>query len=287
MRSQGDFTVSKVSCGVDWISCTLAKDTLDSQVWYGDALFALQELSKQGYEIKSRKMLGFEGWAVDNCFVGANDTTFYAQFSGEKAEYAYPYLEHPKAHYSRIDLQVTVHYEQEHLKEGRYQYARAKHHNATLPKYRQRTVDIWIGNGGGDTVYIGAVSSDQRGRIYNKAKQSDLEQYERAWRYEVVLRNDYAVYMARTLYTKGASYAAFVVSQVSNWYRERGVEIRGLGSFDATPIATPRNVPTDVERKMRWIEKQVVPTVRKLAQLGYSEQVMDLLAKALIGSNQT
>lgn len=287
MSKSSPFVVEAVTCGVDWISASLRREEIDAQVWYRDAQEALYRVAEQGNKLESRKLLGFEGMACGNCFVGENDERLYAQFSGDNANMAYTYLDHPKANVSRLDIQATVKYDEEHQKEGRYQYAQAKRHNASLPTYRQRTVDIWIGSGGGDTVYIGAVSSGQRGRIYNKARESDLEQYIRSWRYEVVLRNEYALYMFRRICDKDSEAPAFIISQVVAWFAERGVSIRGLGHFKGDIAPTHRIRPTDVQRKLRWVEKQVIPTVRKLAELGYAEEVMDMLARALSANKHT
>jgi DNA relaxase NicK len=39
------------------------------------------------------------------------------------------------------------------------------------------------------------------------------------------------------------------------------------------PVALERviDIPTDVERKLKWLEKQVKPTLRKLSELGYGD----------------
>jgi len=60
-----------------------------------------------------------------------------------------------------------------------------------------------------------------------------------------------------------------------------------LGDWRGETIPTPRIIPTDVERKLRWVEHQVLPTIRKLAELGYVNEVMDMLSKALSADNQT
>jgi DNA relaxase NicK len=190
-------------------------------------------------------------------------------------------MEHPKLHVSRLDVQVTVQYDIELIKEGRYQYARSIHHDKGLPEYRRRKIHLYAGSDGGDTVYVGSPSSDNRGRIYNKAKQSNEQAYERCWRYEVVLRNEYALHLYRRMPSEVTEATKLILSYVSQWYAERGVNILGLELGHANIGTPPKQPATDVDRKLRWIRNQVVPTIRKLAELGYAEELMEAIAEAI------
>jgi DNA relaxase NicK len=270
-----------VYCGVDWISGTLGREEIANQTWLYDNLHALETVALMGNTYKRRSLLGFDGWESGGCFLGSNETTHYVQFAGKYANDAYDMLEHPKVHISRIDLQITVKYDTSLPKEGRYQYARAVHHNKGLPTHRQRKIDTYFGSSGGDTIYLGSPSSDTRGRLYNKEKQSNDAGYERSWRYEVVYRNKMANSVFRRLFDKDTTPSEFILQEVISWYHERGVDILGLvfGEFHATE--RPKEAKTDVKRKLIWIEKQVIPTIRKLASMGYAEELMTLIAEAI------
>lgn len=285
MSNRALATVDDVLSGVDWISATLGRDEIDDQVWMSDALHALFQVQLDGNAYKSRKLLGFDGFECGGCFVGSNDKMHYAQFTGQYADMAYEYLEHPKVHISRIDLQVTVKYSTELQKEGRYQYAHAIHHNKTLPNHRQRVINIILGADGSDTVYIGAATSDTRARMYNKQRQSLDVRYERAWRYEVVYRNQYAAPVYRRVVSQDNARTTIIIPEVVQYFRARGIEVLGMGNWGGNALPAPKAARTDVERKLRWIEQQVVPTIRKLSELGYTDEVMDLLSKALVGTD--
>jgi len=165
--------------------------------------------------------------------------------------------------------------------EGKRCYNAARNHNQSLPTFRQRKVDLWLGSGGADTVYIGSPSSEVRGRIYNKEKQSGLDAYQRSWRYEAVYKNEHSTRMFNSIVTKGDQTTRFIISQVVAFFRERGVTIRGLGNYEGRLLEPIRMKPTDAERKLRWVKTQVVPTIRKLAELGYAEELMEIIAEAI------
>jgi len=281
MSNRSAATADTVFCGVDWISATLGRDELDNQTWLYDNLHALETVQSYGNTYKRRSMLGFDGWESGGCFVGSNETMHYAQFAGKYANDAYHMADHPKVHISRIDLQITVQYSTELVKEGRYQYARAIHHNKGLPDHRQRKIHLFAGSDGGDTIYIGSPTSDQRGRLYNKAKQSGDKAYERSWRYEVVYRNQLALGVFRRVLDSGDAASKLILSEVLDWYLQRGVVVLDVRNSGHNTIAPPKQPKSDVERKLRWIRLQVVPTIRKLAELGYAEQLMETIAEAI------
>jgi Replication initiation factor len=281
LNNRSAATVDTVTAGVDWISATLGRDELESQTWVYDAIHALEKIAMLGNAYKRRSLLGYDGWECAGCFIGSNETTHYAQFAGKYANDAYRFLDHPKVHISRIDLQLTVQYSIELIKEGRYQYARAVHHNKGLLQHKQRKVNLYAGSDGGDTVYLGSPSSDVRGRCYNKARQSGEAVYERSWRYETVYRNEYACNVYRSVIDSGDAAATSIYQEVIAWWAKRGVIILGLELGGADVIAAPNPPRTDVQRKLRWIKNQVIPTIRKLAEAGYAVDVMEMIAEAI------
>lgn len=281
MAKRSDAKAATVWSGVDWISATLSREAIDNQVWLYDAIHALEQVQAYGNTYKRRSMLGFDGWESGGCFVGSNDTMHFASFAGKYANDAWHYLEHPKVHISRVDLQITVQYDVELNKEGRYQYASAIRHNRSLPEHRRRRIDLWAGSDGSDTTYVGSPSSDVRGRVYNKAKQSNEQAYERSWRYEVVYKNDYAGSVFRQLLNATNEVSDVILSETLNWYAQRGIIVLDVRANGRNAIEPPKQPKSDVERKLRWIKNQVVPTIRKLAELGYGEDLMTVIAEAI------
>jgi hypothetical protein len=269
--------IDEITAGVDWLSCSLAKEHIDYQVWRGDVYYALDSIAKDGYKVVPRKLLGYEGLSAGNCFVGDNDGGTYAQFSGEKANFAFDYVDHPQAKYSRLDVQMTVKYSVTNYNEGRRCYDAAMDHNSRIQSGGRRKIYIIIGSDGGDTVYLGAPSSEQRARIYNKEVQSEDVAFTRCWRYEIVLRDELSTQLYRQLtgdpFTRADECVAFVIT----WLATRGVVLPDLVRWSTSPVPIRRSRPTDVERKLAWLKHQVAPTVRYLTESGYRSQALDAL----------
>jgi hypothetical protein len=261
--------IEEITAGIDWISISLGKSEWGYELWRGEVLYALHQVAKEGNQTEHRKMLGYEGLASGNCFVGFNETTGYAQFSGDKANYAFDYAMHPRAHVSRLDVQVTIRTDVMNVREGKRCYRAAMDSNKNLREGRKRKIWLIVGSDGGDTCYIGAASSDQRARIYNKEVQSEDISYTRCWRYEVVLRNELSTELAASVPNQDAERAQFCVSFVADWLSKRGISIPNLVSKRATALPIKRTRPTDVERKLNWLRYQVRPTIRVLRELGY------------------
>ncbi len=269
--------IERITAGIDWISCTLGNTEYYYHEWRNNAYIALETVAQQGYVLRPRRLLGYEGHSAGNCFVGENEHGSFAQFTGEKADQVFHRIYYPTIHISRLDLQVTVKRDKMDVAEGRKSYREAMRANALLPEGRKRKLWFIEGSDGGYTAYVGSVSSESRARIYNKEVQSEDISYSRCWRYEVVLRNDLSTRTGRQIATSDITRADVVVSVVSAWLHKRGINIRGL-AFTALPaLPIERTLPTDVETKLRWLREQVAPTIRYLNDLGMREVCLDCL----------
>jgi len=269
--------VTKVTAGIDWLSATLPQGALDYHVWVADCYWALEQLAKEGFILEHRKMQGYEGMGFGNCFVGENDKGAFAQVTGEKANWFYPYTEHPKTHVSRIDAQITVQTDIVNLNEGKRCLVAARTHNKTLPVNKRRKPRMLLGEDGEDTVYIGSSSSDKQLRIYNKEAQSEDIRYTRCWRYEAMLRNDAAAPLYRKCLSEVYPATEFILSFVVDYCRQRGISIRGLEHIEPVALEYVVKPPTDIERKLKWLRDQVKPTIKKLSEAGYGDQAAEAM----------
>src|SRR6267378_2840287 len=227
--------IEVVNAGIDWLTATLPVEASMSADWYGRGLRYLQYIQKQGYELKERSLLGYTGLSCGNCFVGARDSDYICQWTGYHADDGFDAIYRPDMHISRIDVQVTVKY-------------------AVMPLTIAREA-----------------YRDQRGRIYNKEVQSEDVTYLRTWRYETVFRNNHATSISGHIYTHSSNKAQICADICAKWFTARGVACAWHNNDNALPIPLVRTLPTDIERKLHWLEMQVKPTIKLLCELGFRD----------------
>jgi DNA relaxase NicK len=276
-KATAPHTVEEIRAGVDWISCTLLKDEPSVTGFWLYARSCIQAVAREGNELEERSMLGFTGIKAGGCFTGDNEQRVYLQLAGEYADRWYDAIDTYQPHYSRLDLQVTVKYVKEQLTIAKDAYNDFLSGNEELSTPSRRKGYIIIGSDGGDTCYLGAPSSRQRCRIYNKAKQSERAAYERCWRYEIVLRNELAREWASLQRRGRLQVAESCVETVGQWLEARGISVPFCFRGDVAVLPKVRTLPTDVERKIEWLRTQVRPTVQYLTELGFESILLEAL----------
>lgn len=258
-------------------SATLMRDEAQSAAWYAYCSNCVLTVHREGNELEARSMLGFHGLKSGGCFAGDNEQRYYVQLAGEYADRFYEGIDRHNPHYSRLDLQVTVKYREYQPDIAKGVYSDFLSGNEELPTPSRRKGYIIIGSDGGDTCYLGSPSSRQRCRIYNKAKQSEREAYERCWRYEVVLRNELAREWAALQRGSGLKIAESCLETVGSWLEIRGIRVPFRFRGDVEVLPKLRTLPTDVERKLEWLRTQVKPTVAYLTELGFESILLEAL----------
>lgn len=247
------------------------------QRWRNSAFDALRLVVDDGNLPKPMVALGYVGLSAGGAFAGENGERGMLRVTSSWAGRVFRSVYHQTAHYSRLDLQVTLWGVKGGDKHGAQQRRAADRFNNALPKFKQRKVHIREGNDGGYTLYIGAPTSEQKGRVYNKGAEDKTGYYHDAWRYEVELHNDAADRAAHYLASLPTDIAPAVVASVVRWFGERGVTVP-IAPEDVPSAIVPTQRPrTDIERSIAWLREQVQPTVRRLRQLGLEDQVLDAL----------
>src|SRR3982750_3078630 len=158
----------EIRSGIDWLSITLTKDKPNASWWHHCLFMHITGLRTLGYDLKERSMLGYQGWACGNCFIGEREDDYFCQMTGYHANEAFELAYRDDAHVSRIDVQVTVKYAVMDYNVAREAYDASMASNELLPSKRRRKIYIICGSDGGDTLYVGAASSETRVRLYNK-----------------------------------------------------------------------------------------------------------------------
>lgn len=269
--------VARVAAGIDWLSMSLDRNAPNSGWWANTAHEVMNEVVGEGHVRKGYKLNGYDGWGAGGCFVGERVDGYFAQFSGSYADDSFWRLYRPDAHLSRLDLRVDVQFKEMPPNVARKGYRDGIRANDKLPLARRRKLYLVMGSDGGDTLYVGSPSSDQRGRLYNKEVQSEDPRYSRTWRYECVYRNDYAGAVAQAVIAAGEADFSAIRTIVSQWYGNRGISTSAFATGETSVVPIVRTLPSDVDKRLAWLRSQVAPALRWLQDAGASTEMWESL----------
>lgn len=270
--------IDEVRAGIDWLSCTLAEEASGVGRWAAECIDIIAKVGDDGHTVQPFGLNGYKGVLSGGCFYGKREDGRYLQLSGSYAQRFYRLIARSDLNISRLDLAVTVKFRTMPIDLGRQAYDAAIEADRSVQSSRRRKIWYMSGSDGGYTLYIGAPSSDQRARIYNKEVQSDVSEYAKCWRYEVVLRNKLATQQFDSLSTASEVYTPIIVSSVCwSWFLVRGVAVPWTNDTEAAILPIQVQATSDAEKKLSWLTKQVRPAVKWLIEHGYKERVFNAL----------
>lgn len=267
-----------VQADVDWLSmsthdtgaCRALLEWRDRRfAVLGDEGYAERQWSAHGYQYRSRGQVA----------VAVGRREILCQLSGGEAAASFDSCVRWATNVSRIDLAVTgrLDVDRSRLAEEAYRLA------SGAPRGRGRPTELTLilGQDRGDTLYVGSRTSDQRGRLYDKGRESGEPAYQNCWRWEVQYRRAYAMSAVRSLVAapqKGPTIAATVAS----WFTSRGVGATYRVTSEPIDSRPDRKTPDD-ERWLAWARKCVRPRAEQLAaRYGWR-----FVAEALVGRIRT
>lgn len=264
------------SCGVDWLTVTTTREDVGALWWEMLTKDARQKggLDGQITEWGNQWYVGAkaQGWKWG---YSQSNAGYITVLSGEMANSMYHrfMVHHSRA--TRVDSQVTV-----RLKQAEPDFIeRAYNYLESGNLKRAAKCAKIVNNQGGETLYIGSRQSENFGRLYDKGVEQGSEEKGVMYRYEVERKGQSARRMADTIACEhsGNVRAKFLVSDVHKWFDIRGCPLL----FDKTKtdlvIEQGHRVETSVDRKLEWLRTQVRPTVSKLSELGYEQQLREAL----------
>lgn len=271
--------LDEVRAGIDWISCSLVEDAKGIGHWAAECLDIIGAIGDEGHAVQPFGLNGYRGVKAGGSFYGKREDGRYMQLSGAHAQQFYRRIMRPDLHVSRLDLAVTVKFKSMPGQLGEDAYnAAVEAVRSSQSSNRHRKVWYMAGADGGYTLYIGSPNSDQRARIYNKEVQSEEASFSRCWRYEVVLRNDLASKQFESLCAVHEVYTPIVVSScVWSWLLVRGLDVPWAGDTNDTILPVEKKPPSDAQKKLQWLTKQVKPAVKWLIEHGYADMVYNAL----------
>lgn len=265
--------ITGITAGVDWLSATLPKSAKRWTNLVRNGHDALLSIKADGYEMAPRSMLGYAGMGCGNCFVGMREDDVMVQFTGHHADRFYAYMMLQRPDVARIDIQTSVQYETMPLNIAKDAFRDGNEVALKMPKHMRRKLLLMTGTDGGDTCYVGSSSAEQRSRIYNKEIQSEDPKYTRTWRWEVVFKNEAADEIVNVLRGPQEDIREKCAEIVAAWHIKRGITPDWSQYVRGTVLPIVRTLPTDVQRKLQWLEHQVKPTIRVLQELGYNDSI--------------
>jgi len=257
---------------VDWLTITTRPGPeSESLQMLGDQMLLTQ--ADLGNERIPWSWRGYCGERAGAVLLGTRDDSSLLTVSGHHAASYIQRVWKVGHHVTRLDLQVTYRFHEHHA-------------NVAAGLYAERVVPIddttfassytlLTNSKGGQTLYVGAPSSDQRGRVYDKAAESQSDSYRNCWRYEVQLRGDPARFAAEAL--ADAQWNARTCSDlVWSWYTRRHVRVPWTSDTPLN-ITIPAPGQTDADKKIAWLALQVGPAVAWLARHGDLERAISVL----------
>ena len=201
---------------------------------------------------------------------------------------------------SRVDLQVTVQFAQDDPELAARAYTQLEKLDQTgqmrSVNGRPPIYTLWKSSNGGQTLALGKRTSRAYGRLYDKGRDPRNSSDENAfykccWRWEIELKDDYSrnfFLERRENHNQGEIelQQEQIVSTVFGWFMDKLVACPPLlDSRDETYARfnicdVPRELST-VEEKLRWLQKQVAPTVALLCAYGFEAEVLESLRLAV------
>jgi len=270
-----------VTPSIDWITGTTKKDEIGLR-WY-ELFNDYKDGQEATQEVKDWAKYGYNGKQCGNVLWGYNPENGYLLTAMSSVAHVYWHqMVGPSVNVTRVDLAVTIEYSRAIRNLAAKYFNMARVHGLDKPQKR-----IMQSNDGGQTLYVGSVHSEQLGRVYDKGVHLGTNPPGEIWRYEVTYRKPRASQVAQVLMelnrTSGATIET-IASTVYDWFLSRGVR----PMFDATgdPLRAQVYVDeTSVDRKLRWLQTQVRPSIAWLMSKGKDQEVLDALGLQYLQSD--
>lgn len=264
--------VLRIAATVDWLTAT------HRGVGYSRALatYGMHLVSREARMGNPRSpwaFYGYVGTVSGRASVGERRDGAICVVRSDLAAEVWKHVHSFADHVSRIDLALTVWYARP--MEG----VTDEYEAAILGRSKQAghpiTVGRWHSAKGGETLYIGARSSERFCRIYNKHAQSGSADYQNAWRYEVEYKGDAAGAVADALAVTNDQPGCIsdtVLDYLARYGLHLPIDTGSLAVRDRHQLDTT----TDAKR-LEWLRSSIRPTILGLVERQGYEKVLETL----------
>lgn len=269
-----DFRTLHQSAAVDWVTMTV-KDVNDREKVlrrYQRIKLAMLEL---GELPRPWGMKSYRGFSIGHMRWGTRTDSDIIILSGIDAQAFWTLFAPLCSNCSRLDLAVTCRIDSP-MPGLLEMYKREARAIGRVPSRRYPHIE----NGtGGQTLYVGSRSSDQFGRVYDKAReQGDARWFDRCWRYEVQYQDTLAKLALKSIIDLPSSteLAGRINALVYTWFQTRDIpplfELKG-----GAQVLERSAVVVTSSKQLAWLTTQVRPTVQQLLQGGFEDEVLQAL----------
>ena len=249
--------------GVDYYTGTCADEKRARIIQDKAALFIMQEHAA-GNEKRNWGMYGYEGFHCGGVAVGTRHDGTIVRLSGPTAQAQWSKFFKLCDNVSRLDVQATMRWSLPS------QTMIARHFRSAMRLHRlgrvRRKITMLRSSDSSATIYLGKRQSDRFGRIYQKDRESGLDHYQDAVRYELELKGDLAAQTARDLHSH-SSPGEFSYGTVRKYYGDVGVRLPKLSDRHLALTCASRTL-SDRQSRRRWLERSVKPAVQALLAYG-------------------
>lgn len=266
---------------VDWLTVS-AKPGPDLQAIAGIAGLGILEEQKRGQRLKTFRSMGYDAARAGSWTLAQGEVGGYVSVGGLDAERWARALLSCAHHCSRIDYCATIQYPDSLqnpvpgiLNDLRAVYNRQNEENF-IQHYRGLRHDRGL--------TIGARASPYYARIYDKHSESRGRYPPATWRFEIELKR-HASEFEHTRYKLEPSRLDHAGRIVRDHFIRWSVPVPAI-TGPTVVMAKQIRPPSDADRALRWLERQVRPTLEWLFEIGRGEDAKRALFGTLAISDQ-
>lgn len=216
-------------------------------------------------------MSGYNGFKCGEVQVAKRDDSCLLRISSLTAWHNWQKAIQLADNVSRIDLQMTYEYSDGARNPIRKAHAAALRHSKRFK--RGPSVTLITGSDGGDTLYLGKRQSDVMGRMYAKGIESKDSYWTNCVRYEVEYKGNLAKLVAKSLVVEPRPISR-IHGSVGSFFAKRGVS---LPVVSGTLVYRQPRCRTDLDERLRWLEKACKPSVALALRCGREVELLRAL----------
>lgn len=279
--------VQVLDVGCDWLTVTSDREHAEHDLTLASWYEVFNRIRHTNGLVKDGHFLGYQGIATDGAFVGTRYDGAMLRLSGPVARDNFLSVVMRGASPTRLDVQVTCSWKGTGMHPPRLAALHAGTANELLPISRQRNIEERKDNRGGFTTYIGSRQSAAFARVYHKSAQDPDAYGPDVYRYEVQFNKEGAMPVWEALRKYADNLESAAIAIVWDWFEKRGIIPVFRRSAEKINVSRETIAPTEIDKKLHWLNQQVSPTVHTLVDAGYREEALIAVLGSDLGREVT